>query len=131
MADSISAVRARMTTEAQANGGRPWGEFEAGIQVLKDNLGAISGVSAANLDTNQVTASTTAGTLVIARPTRLSVLFRNLDAAISVYVGKATVTAGNGMLLRAGESVVFSSVGLIQVIAASGNPVVAYADEYN
>lgn len=88
-------------------------------------------VGAANLSTTQVTASTTASTLAIARPTRTSVLFRNIDSTISVYIGKATVSSSNGTLLKAGESVSFTSVGLIQVIAASGSPIVSVADEYN
>lgn len=88
-------------------------------------------VGAANLASSQVTASTSAATLAVARPTRTSVLFRNLDSSISVYIGPATVTSGNGMLLKAGESVAFTFVGLIQVIAASGSPVVSVADEYN
>lgn len=87
-------------------------------------------VGASNLATGQVATSTSAATLVIARPTRTSVLVRNLDTSISVYVGLATVTSGNGMLLKAGESCSFTFVGLIQVIAASGTPTVAYADEY-
>lgn len=85
---------------------------------------------AANLANGQVTATTTAGTLVIARPTRTSVLFRNLDSSISVYIGKATVTSSTGTLLKAGESWPVTYVGLWQVIAVSGTPVVSYADEY-
>jgi len=86
---------------------------------------------AANIASSQVTTSTSAATLAIARATRRSILIRNMDAAISVYVGPATVTTGNGMLLKAGESCPFTCVGLIQVIAASGTPVVAIADEYD
>ena len=80
---------------------------------------------------SQVTTSTTAGTLIIARGTRTSCLIRNLDATISVYIGSATVTSANGMLLKAGESVVVTDKTLLQVIAASGAPVVAVFDEYN
>lgn len=87
--------------------------------------------AAANLTTGQVTASTSAGTLVIARATRRGVLLKNTDSSITVYYGPATVTAGNGMPLKAGESTVVNSVVLIQVIAASGSPVVAYSDEYD
>ncbi len=90
-----------------------------------------SSPGAAHLTTGQVTASGTAGTLVAARATRRSVLVRNTDAALSVYVGPATVTSANGMLLKAGESCPFTFVGLIQVIAPSGSPVVAFADEYD
>ena len=80
---------------------------------------------------SQVATSTTAGTLVVARPTRTSCLVRNLDASITVYIGKATVTSGNGMPIKAGESVVITGQGLWQVIAASGTPTVAVIDEYN
>lgn len=86
---------------------------------------------AANVASSQVAASTTAGTLVIARPTRRSCLVRNLDTSISVYIGPATVTAGNGMLLKPGESVPITAVTLWQVIAASGTPTVAVLDEYD
>jgi hypothetical protein len=79
---------------------------------------------------SQVTTSGTAGTLIIARPTRISCLIRNLDSSISVYIGAATVTTANGMLLKAGESVVITATTLVQVIAASGTPTVAVFDEY-
>lgn len=81
--------------------------------------------------TSQVTTSTTAATLAIARPTRRSLLIKNIDATITVYIGPATVTALNGMPLKAGESVVVSAVNLWQVISASGAPVVAVLDEWD
>ena len=79
----------------------------------------------------QVSASTTAATLVVANPTRRSVLIRNLDATITVYVGAATVTAANGMPLKAGESVSVDTSQLIQVLAASGTPTVAWFQTYD
>lgn len=85
----------------------------------------------ANQAAGQVTAGAAAATLVIARATRSSVLIRNTDAANSVYIGPATVTALNGMVLRAGESVAIDTQGLIQVIAPAGAPVVAFYDTYN
>ncbi len=101
----------------------------SGSNPLPISLSATPG--AANLATGQVTTSTGAATLVIARPTRRSVLVRNLDASINVYVGPATVSSANGMLLKPGESCPFTFTGLIQVIAASGAPVVGFADEYD
>lgn len=89
-----------------------------------------SPTGAANLATGQVTAGA-AGTLVIARATRRQVTIKNTDAAITVYIGPATVTSGNGMPLKAGESITVRWVGLVQVLAASGSPVVAYMDEYD
>ncbi len=93
-------------------------------------ISSASAVGATNLNNAQVAASTTAGTLAIARATRVSCLVKNSDAAITIYVGKATVTAANGMPLKPGESFVFTFTGLIQVIAASGTPTVAIFDEY-
>ncbi len=84
-----------------------------------------------NLNNGQVAAAITAGTLVVARPTRISCVVKNTDAAIIVYVGKATVTAANGYTLKPGESHTFTYTGLIQVIAASGTPAIAIWDEYN
>jgi hypothetical protein len=81
--------------------------------------------------TSQVATSTTAGTLAVARPTRTSVTFVNMDASITVYIGPATVTAGNGFPLLAGQSITLYTTALIQVIAASGTPTVAVGDEYN
>lgn len=88
-------------------------------------------VGAAHEANSQVATSTTAGTLVIARPTRVSCLVRNIDTTITVYIGGATVTTANGMPLKPGESVVVTAQTLWQVIAASGTPAVAVIDEYN
>lgn len=86
---------------------------------------------AANLVIGRGNASTSAATLAIARPTRRSILIRNLDGNITIYVGPATVTSANGFPLLAGESSPFTWTGLIQIIAASGTPAYALADEYD
>lgn len=86
---------------------------------------------APNFATGQVTTSTTAATFVSARSTRRSVTLKNLDLTITVYFGPATVTSGNGMPLKAGESVMVDTTALIQVISASGTPVVAFAETYD
>ena len=99
-------------------------------QTTPGTTNAVADLAPANQATGQVTATTLAATMVIARATRKSVLIRNTDAAISVYIGPATVSAVNGMLLKAGESVPVDTTALIQVIAASGTPVVAYYETY-
>lgn len=86
---------------------------------------------AAHEANSQVATSTTAGTLIIARPTRVGCLIKNLDATITIYIGAATVTSANGMPLKAGESVVVTAQTLYQVIAASGTPTVAVLEEFN
>ena len=79
----------------------------------------------------QVATSTAAATLVAARATRRSVVIKNMDTTITIYIGVATVTAANGLPLLPGESVSIDWVGLIQAIAASGTPTVAYAETYD
>ncbi len=100
------------------------------VNVISGGTGGGS-VGAANEANSQVIASITAGTLVIARATRVSCLFKNTDASITVYVGAATVTTGNGFPLLPGQSIVVTGQNLFQVIAASGSPVIAIIDEYN
>ena len=79
--------------------------------------------------TGQVTLSNVAGTMVAANATRRRCIIKNTDAAITITCGPATVTAGNGMPIKAGESHEFTATPLIQCIAASGSPVAAYSDE--
>lgn len=115
---------------------RPQSDNEALRRILYGQQNGIITViskptAAAQMVTGQVTTSTTAGTFVIARATRRTVLLKNLDTTIKVYYGPATVTTGNGMELKPGESREVGTVGLIQVIAASGTPIVAYEDEYD
>ncbi len=86
---------------------------------------------AANMANGQITATTTPATLVAARPTRRSVTIKNINTSISVYVGLATVSSANGMLLRSGESISVDYVGLIQVVAGSNSPNVSYIETYD
>ena len=78
----------------------------------------------------QVTATTTAATLLAARAARRSVLFVNMGTA-RVYIGAATVTAANGVPLDPGQSVVLNITTLIQCLAASGSQAIAYLEEYD
>jgi hypothetical protein len=110
------------------------GSLSAKLRRLTTDLGALLALNeapgAANVTVSQVTATTSAGTLAVARPTRRSLVVKNTDTAITVYIGPATVTSGNGMPVKAGESLAVSWVGLVQVISASGSPVIALWDEY-
>lgn len=105
------------------------------VKLLITSGSALIGITkfqgAANIATGQVATSTTAATFVIARATRRSATLKNTDASITVYIGPATVTSSNGMPLKAGESISVDWVGLIQVIAASGTPTVAYVDVWD
>lgn len=95
-------------------------------------IGQLSGiVGATNLTVTQVTVTGIAATLVADRATRRSVLFRNTHTTASCWIGPSTVTAGNGFLLKAGESIPFTWTGLFEVIDDGvTHPVVHVADEY-
>lgn len=100
-------------------------------QDLKGNL-RIKETGATNLATGQITSTGTAATLAVARATRRSVLFTNTDATGSVWIGPATVTAGNGQKLSPGQACAFTWIGLFQVIDdGSDHCVVCVADEYD
>ncbi len=105
------------------------------LRAIEENTRTASGggtsSSAVNSENSRVAASPTAGTLAIARTTRKRLVVKNTDAAITIYVGSATVTAANGMPLLAGESIELRAQILYQVIAASGAPSVAIVDEYD
>ncbi len=123
--DSVALPANQSVNVAQANG----------VTILMNagatGTGAIrfNPATPATITTGQVTASGSPATLVAANSTRAKLTVRNQDASLSVYVGPATVSSSNGALLKAGESRVFIGATLIQVIAASGSPVVDYVDE--
>lgn len=86
---------------------------------------------AANVASGQVATSTTAATLIAARATRRSFTVINHDAAINVFIGPATVTAGNGFLVKPGTSATIETTALVQVIAASATPTVGFIEWYD
>lgn len=88
-------------------------------------------VGATNISITRATSTGTATTLIIGRPTRSGLLIRNLDTANSVWVGGATVTTSNGFLIKAGETLPLTWVGLLQIIDDNTNhAAVAVVDEY-
>lgn len=103
---------------------------DAAALAVDKTTGALitSKIGGKTLANGQVATSGTAGTLVAANLTRRSVTVKNLDTTITVYIGVATVSAANGMPLKAGESISVDTTALIQVIAASGTPTVAYLE---
>ena len=97
-----------------------------------NDVGLTSFKGAANIaSAGNVALSTAAATWVAARATRRSVTLKNLSTSITVYFGPATVTAANGFELKPGESISVDWVGLIQGIAASGTPTVAFVETYD
>lgn len=80
-------------------------------------VGAITAQTALNAST---------ATKILSTQNRTFGEVRNLDAAISIYIGGAEVSSSNGYLLKAGESFGLENfVGEFYAIAASGTPSVA------
>lgn len=98
-----------------------------------NNIGKVTTIptGSPNYANGQVATSTTSATLLAARSTRRSVTFKNLDGSITIYIGSGTVTSGNGYPLLAGQTITLTITTLINAIAASGTPSIAYIEEYD
>lgn len=83
---------------------------------------------AANLNVNQVATSVTSAEAVAARGSRLKVTVKNIDTAITIYVGVGTVTSTNSLPLLAGESYTFETEAAINALAASSTPRLAFVE---
>jgi len=96
-------------------------------QAVVDNRGV------ANVATGQVTmTAATATVIAAARVTRQRAIVRNLDATNSIYLGfSAAVTAANGFLVKAGESIEVATATAIYGFQAAATPAVAYWEEYS
>ncbi len=96
------------------------------------NAGTYFNLGGTLMANGQVAATNVAATLVAARATRRSVTLRNLDATNSGWVGLATISATNGMLLQALDSISVDFTGLIQVITATNTTAnFAYLETYD
>lgn len=71
--------------------------------------------------TAQTNISNTAATLIAARETRKRVVIVNRQT-VPIYVGPATVTTANGVLLNPGDSLTLLTTALIQGITAAASP---------
>jgi hypothetical protein len=90
------------------------------------------GAGAANLATAQVNLNgATQVAIAAARPTRKSVVFQNLDAAITMYVGPTGVTSSTGVPIAAGGGRSFTWAGQFFAVSASGTPTISVSDEYD
>lgn len=86
---------------------------------------------APNYANGQVTAGVASGVLVAARATRRSVVIRNQDTANSVYIGAGTVTSGNGLLLKGGESIAVDTVAAINCIRDTADCAVGFMETFD
>jgi hypothetical protein len=80
--------------------------------------------------TGQVAPTGTAGTLLAARETRKRVTFCN-RGTVDCYLGPATVTTANGILLKPGDSIDMFTTALIQAITSSGTGSIHYVEYYD
>lgn len=133
--DSVALPANQSVNEAQINGVAPlMGAGNSGtgsqrVTIATDQANVAIKEIATGATSNTVATSTTAATLVASNANRYKLTVYNRDAAISVYVGPATVTSSNGVIIPAGQSRSFKATILWQVIAASGTPTVDYVDE--
>ena len=84
------------------------------------------------LDNNQATVGAAATQILGPRNTRRSVTIRNTHASASCYIGQAGVSATNGFLLKAGESISVDSVAVIYGIRADSTDVlICYLESFD
>lgn len=86
---------------------------------------------ASHFDTDQEALSTTAEQVLAVNSVRRRVVIKNLDSAITVYIGKFNVSSSNGLELKPGESIALHTTASIHAIAASGTPSIAWLEEYD
>ena len=131
----VSIAATQSVNVAQINGVTPLmgagntGTGSARVTIASDQAVLTFKELTTSSTNGQVTATGSAATLVAANAARRKLTIRNQDTSLSVYVGEATVSSSNGLLLKAGESRVITSPELMQLIAPSGSPVVDYMDE--
>ena len=89
-------------------------------------------LGANNLANDQATAGAVSAELVPARSSRRSVTVRNIHESASCYIGFNTVTAENGFLLKAGESISIDYLGAVHGIRAASTDVpICYLESYD
>jgi hypothetical protein len=87
----------------------------------------------ASIASGQVTPTASAATLLAARATRIDVTFIN-GTNMTVYIGPATVTTGNGLALPPGAGITIRTGALLQNIVSTVTGltgVVSYLESYN
>jgi len=87
-------------------------------------------IGSSALANGQVAPTSSAATLVAARDTRKRLILENVGQT-AVWIGIATVTTANGLMLPIGASITLRTTALVQAITASGTGSVAYIEEYD
>lgn len=87
-------------------------------------------IGSSALANGQVAPTTSAATLVAARDTRKRLILENVGQ-VAVWIGIATVTTANGLMLPIGASITLRTTALVQAITASGTGAIAYVEEYD
>lgn len=112
-------------------GGNVTVEGPLGAQTAAASVAVTQGAGANNLSTTQVATATTQVSLANSRPTRKSIVFENLDAAITIYVGPTGITSSTGYPIPFGQARVFTWTGQFFAVSASGTPLMAVSDEFD
>lgn len=109
MADNIAITAGAGTTVATD---------ERTIAATSVHVQRVSSEAGTGWATGQVTPTATAATLLAARETRLQCTIIN-HTNLPMFIGPATVTNANGVLLPAGAAMTFYHTVLLQVICDS------------
>lgn len=134
-----SSALATMATAKEDDGSDAPLQVQIGIDSLPAKIsnmgssGAIDtkAVGVPTIANGQAVAGSASGALVAARVGRHSVSIRNTHATDSTWIGTGTVSAANGYLLKAGESIVLYTSAAINGIRAGSNDVtVCYLEQY-
>lgn len=102
--------------------------YQADVNSLGDLLVAVATSTGGVLNaTGQVSVGSTA-TLIIAANTRQGVLITNPSATVTVFIGGAGVTTGNGQELLPLQSITLPVVSAVYGIVATGTQTVSYVE---
>lgn len=135
----IGNTLATLATAKEVDGSDAPLQVQIGIDSLAAKISDMAGngaldvktVGAAAIANGQAVAGVASGALVAARVGRHSVLVRNTHSTDSIWIGAGTVSATNGFLLKAGESMTFyTSVAINGIRAAANDVTVCFLEQY-
>ena len=124
MADNVAVT---------AGSGTTIGTDERSISATNVQLQRVVPEGGTGWATGQVAVTASAATLVAARDTRQYVTILN-GCNLTIYIGPASVTTGNGFALAPGAAITLTNTVLIQQIAASITGLVGttyYSEHYD
>lgn len=103
---------------------------ERTINSIAAQVQRVDEIGSSAIANGQAAPTTSAATLVAARDTRKRLILENVGQ-VAVWIGIATVTTANGLMLPIGASITLRTTALIEGITATGTGAIAYIEEYD